>query len=159
MIVFTVSGLWHGAAYTFLIWGALHGICMVIERLVYGDKIKTISNNFSLINVFRISLTFTIVTFAWIFFRVSDFGDVMTIFRKILTEPGSLFIDADTLAYAFLFTILILIVDFMEEYFSGKVTFMNSKYTIVRWISYVVMVVMVLLFGVLDGGSFIYFQF
>lgn len=75
---------------------------MVIERLVYGDKIKTISNNFSLINVFRISLTFTIVTFAWIFFRVSDFGDVMTIFRKILTEPGSLFIDADTLAYAFL---------------------------------------------------------
>lgn len=159
MIVFTVSGLWHGATYTFLIWGALHGICMVIERLVYGDKIKTISNNFSLINVFRISLTFTIVTFAWIFFRVSDFGDVMTIFRKILTEPGSLFIDADTLAYAFLFTILILIVDFMEEYFSGKVTFMNSKYTIVRWISYVVMVVMVLLFGVLDGGSFIYFQF
>lgn len=67
--------------------------------------------------------------------------------------------DADTLAYAFLFTILILTVDFIEEYFSGKVTFMNSKYTIVRWISYVVMVVMILLFGVLDGGSFIYFQF
>lgn len=159
MIVFTISGLWHGAAYTFLIWGALHGVCMVIERLVYGDKIKIISNNLSFANFFRLLLTFTIVTFAWIFFRVSDLGDVMTIFRKILTEPGSLFMDADTLAYAFLFTILILTVDFIEEYFSGKVTFMNSKYTIVRWISYVVMVVMILLFGVLDGGSFIYFQF
>lgn len=159
MIVFTISGLWHGAAYTFLIWGALHGVCMVIERLVYGDKIKIISNNLSFANFFRLLLTFTIVTFAWIFFRVSDLGDVMTIFRKILTEPGSLFMDADTLAYAFLFTILILTVDFIEEYFSGKVTFMNSKYTIVRWISYVVMVVMILLFGVLDGDSFIYFQF
>lgn len=159
MIVFTISGLWHGAAYTFLIWGALHGVCMVIERLVYGDKIKIISNNLSFANFFRLLLTFTIVTFAWIFFRVSDLGDVMTIFRKLLTEPGSLFMDADTLAYAFLFTILILTVDFIEEYFSGKVTFMNSKYTIVRWISYVVMVVMILLFGVLDGGSFIYFQF
>ena len=159
MIVFTISGLWHGAAYTFIIWGALHGVCMVIERLVYGDKIKIISNNLSFANFFRLLLTFTIVTFAWIFFRVSDLGDVMTIFRKILTESGSLFMDADTLAYAFLFTILILTVDFIEEYFSGKVTFMNSKYTIVRWISYVVMVVMILLFGVLDGGSFIYFQF
>ena len=88
MIVFTISGLWHGAAYTFIIWGALHGVCMVIERLVYGDKIKIISNNLSFANFFRLLLTFTIVTFAWIFFRVSDLGDVMTIFRKILTESG-----------------------------------------------------------------------
>ena len=159
MIVFTVSGLWHGAAYTFIIWGAMHGACMVIERLVYGEKIKHISNKFSIANLFRLMLTFTIVNFAWVFFRVSDLGDVMTIFRKIFTEPGMPFVDADTMVYALMFAFLAFVVDFMEEYFSGKVKLMNSRYTLVRWATYVALVVMVLLFGVLDGGSFIYFQF
>lgn len=159
MIVFTVSGLWHGAAYTFIIWGAMHGACMVIERLVYGEKIKHISDKFSIANLLRLMFTFTIVNFAWVFFRVSDLGDVMTIFQKIFTEPGMPFVDADTMVYALMFAFLVFVVDFMEEYFSGKVKLMNSRYTIVRWATYVALVVMVLLFGVLDGGSFIYFQF
>lgn len=159
MIVFTVSGLWHGAAYTFLIWGALHGACMVIERLVYGDNIKQITNKFSIVNFLRLMLTFTIVNFAWVLFRVSDLGDVMTIFKKIFTEPGMPFVDADTMVYALIFAFLVSVVDFMEEHFSGKVKLMNSRYTIVRWATYIALVVMVLIFGVLDGGSFIYFQF
>ena len=159
MIVFTVSGLWHGAAYTFIIWGAMHGACMVIERLVYGEKIKHISDKFSIANLLRLMLTFSIVNFAWVFFRVSDLGDVMTIFQKIFTDPGMPFVDADTMVYALMFAFLVFVVDFMEEYFSGKVKLMNSRNTIVRWATYVALVVMVLLFGVLDGGSFIYFQF
>lgn len=159
MIVFTVSGLWHGAAYTFLIWGALHGACMVIERLVYGDRIKLISPKLSLANLLRLMLTFTIVNFAWIFFRVNDISDVMTIFHKIFTIPGSPFIDADTLVYALMFAMFIFAVDFSEEYHNGKVKLLNSRYTFVRWTSYIALVIMVLLFGVLDGGSFIYFQF
>lgn len=159
MIVFIVSGLWHGAAYTFIIWGAMHGACMVVERLMYGDKIKTIPDKFSLTNLFRLAVTFTIVNFAWIFFRISDFGDVVTILKKIFTEPGKIFMDADTLVYAFLFAILIFIIDFVEEYFSGKVKLMNSRHVVVRWMTYIIMVVMIMLFGVLDGGSFIYFQF
>lgn len=159
MIVFTVSGLWHGAAYTFIIWGAMHGACMVIERLVYGDKIKTITNKFSLTNALRWTVTFAIVNFAWIFFRVNNLSDVMTIFQKIFTNTGRIFIDADTMVYAFMFAILVFVVDFVDEYYSGKVRLLNSRYTIVRWATYIALVVMVLLFGVLDGGSFIYFQF
>ena len=137
----------------------MHGACMVIERLVYGEKIKHITDKFSIANLLRLMLTFTIVNFAWVFFRVSDLGDVMTIFRKIFTEPGMLFVDADTMVYALMFAFLVFVVDFIEEYFSGKVKLMNSRYTLVRWATYVALVVMVLLFGVLDGGSFIYFQF
>ena len=159
MIVFIVSGLWHGAAYTFLIWGAIHGACMVIERLVYGDKIKTISNKFTIMNFLRIMITFLVVNFAWIFFRVTELDDVMIILYKILTESGTLFLDADTLVYAFIFAILVFIVDFLDEYSFGKIKLLNSRYFILRWITYVVMVVLILLFGVLDGGSFIYFQF
>lgn len=82
MIVFTVSGLWHGAAYTFIIWGALHGACMVVERIIYGDKIKTISDKFSIANLLRLMVTFSIVNFAWIFFRVNNLVDVILIIKK-----------------------------------------------------------------------------
>lgn len=159
MLVFTIYGLWHGAAYTFVIWGAMHGVCMIIERVVYGDKIKTISNKFSISTFLRLIVTFTIVNFAWIFFRVGNLSDAVVVFKKIVTSTGSLFVDADTLAYAFVFAVLVFIADFMDEYHSGKYKLLNSSNVIVRWITYISMVIMILLFGVLDGGSFIYFQF
>lgn len=157
--VFTISGLWHGAAYTFVVWGAFHGLCMVVERLVYGKRIKTITNDINLTNTLRMMLTFTIVNFAWIVFRITNLTDVFLVFKKIFTEPGSPFVDADTLFYAIIFTIFLLIVDFMNEHFKGSIKVLNSKFVGVRWCAYIVIVMMILLFGVLDGGSFIYFQF
>ena len=126
MIVFIVSGLWHGAAYTFIIWGAMHGACMVIERLVYGEKIKHISDKFSIANLLRLMLTFTIVNFAWIFFRVNDLDNVMIIFKKMVTESGIPFVDADTMVYALMFAVLVFVVDFVEEHFCGKVKLMKE---------------------------------
>ncbi|HCE47640.1 MAG TPA: hypothetical protein DEQ84_03060, partial [Prevotellaceae bacterium] len=92
IIVFTISGLWHGAAYTFIIWGAFHGLCMVVERLAYGNRIKTITNEITLPNTLRLMLTFTIVNFAWVFFRVNNLSDVAVVFKKIFTDQGSLFV-------------------------------------------------------------------
>ena len=158
MIVFTVSGLWHGAAYTFIIWGAMHGACMVIERLVYGDKIKHISDKFSITNLLRLMLTFTIVNFAWVFFRVSDLGDVMTIFSKIFTEPGMPFLDTNTLMMAFFAMALVCAYDFIEEK-QLNIHLLSSKNIVVRYLTAVLLIVYILAFGVLNGGSFIYFQF
>lgn len=159
MIVFLISGLWHGAAYTFIIWGALHGGCMVVERLIYGDKIKMLSKRLSIGNTFRILLTFAIINFAWIFFRAEHLDNALLIFRKIFTEPGHLFIDPDTLFYGFIFASLIFCIDFTDEFFKGKIKLINNKNVLIRWSTYVTLIVMILLFGVLDGGSFIYFQF
>ena len=158
MIVFTVSGLWHGAAYTFIIWGAMHGACMVIERLVYGEKIKQLSDKFSIANLLRLMLTFTIVNFAWVFFRVSDLGDVMTIFRKIFTEPGMPFLDSNTLSMAFFAMEIMFIYDFIKEK-NLNIHLLSSKYMVVRYLTAVLLIVYILAFGVLNGGSFIYFQF
>lgn len=159
MIVFTVSGLWHGAAYTFIIWGAMHGACMVIERLVYGDRIKFISDKFSMANIVRLMLTFAIVNFAWIFFRVNSVSDVALILEKIFTEPGNLFVTPGTLFYALLFTTIVFVVDCADEYRPRRFNLLNSRSAFVRWGTYISLAVMILLFGVLDGGSFIYFQF
>lgn len=90
MVVFVVSGLWHGAAYTFLIWGAFHGFCMIVEKKLYGDKLKTLSTKLSFSNCLRMSITFFVVNFAWIFFRVDNFNDAQNAVCQILTMGGEI---------------------------------------------------------------------
>ena len=132
---------------------------MVIERLIYGDKIKAISSKLSAPNALRWIVTFAIVNFAWIFFRVNSVSDVALILEKIFSDPGRLFIDPDTMFYAFLFMIIMFVVDYMDEYYPRRFSLINSRSAIVRWSAYISLAAMILLFGVLDGGSFIYFQF
>lgn len=158
LIVFTISGLWHGAAYTFIIWGAMHGVCMVIERLVYGEKIKQLSDKFSIANIIRIIITFTIVNFAWIFFRINNLGDVMQIFKKIFTEPGKPFLDTNTLLMGFVAMAIIFIYDLVKEKHLG-IHLLSSRFMVVRYLTAIMLIVYILAFGVLNGGSFIYFQF
>lgn len=158
MIVFVVSGLWHGAAYTFLVWGVIHGVCMVIERLIYAERIKTISDKFSFANVLRLFLTFTIVNFAWIFFRINDMEQVMIVFRKIFTEFGMPFFDGNTLLLAFLAMTIVFAYDFVKEK-DLDIHLLSSKYGVVRYITAALLICYILAFGVLNSGSFIYFQF
>jgi alginate O-acetyltransferase complex protein AlgI len=75
MIVFVVSGLWHGASWTFIIWGALHGTYIVSETLYsHWDKRPQLKDTRRLSWLQR-SLTFGLVVFAWIFFRANSVGD------------------------------------------------------------------------------------
>ena len=158
MVVFLVSGLWHGAAYTFIIWGAIHGACMVVERLVYGDRIKTFTEKFNIFSLLRLALTFSVVNFAWIFFRISNLGDVVTIFRKIFTEPGMPFVDVNTLMMGFAAMALVFIFDLVKET-NMNVHLLGSRHLPIRVLTASLLVVYILAFGVLNGGSFIYFQF
>lgn len=158
MIVFVVSGLWHGAEYTFLIWGAFHGLCLVLEKLVYGNKMKQLGNGLSFGNVIRMLLTFCIVSFAWIFFRADNFSDAATIISKIFTDHGPLFMDKTTMLLASIALIIVLLKDVCDEYHVG-IKLLNSKYMVVRYLTAVAMICYILACGVLNGGSFIYFQF
>lgn len=158
MIVFILSGLWHGAAYTFLLWGSLHGVCMVIERLIYGEKIKLISDEFSLANCLRLMLTFTIVNFAWIFFRISDVNEVFLVLKKIFTEPGIPFLDTNILLLAGIALTIVFSFDFIKEK-KLDIHFLSSKYKVIRYLTAILLIVYILSFGVLNSSSFIYFQF
>ena len=158
LIVFAASGLWHGAAYTFIIWGIFHGACMVVERLIYGEKIKFISDKFSAVNCIRLILTFSIVSFAWIFFRINDLSNVLLVFRKICIEPGIPFIDTDTLFMAFIAMIIVFVYDLIEE--KGlRSRLLSSECEGMSYLTIVALIIYILAFGVLNGGSFIYFQF
>lgn len=158
MVVFLVSGIWHGAAYNFVIWGGMHGVLQVAEKLIYGDKLKQIGSKITVVNVLRIILTFTLVSFAWIFFRV-DGRTAFTIVSKLFTSHGAPFVDSTTLIYGFFCLGVLVFKDFKDEFFEGKLCLYNSNHLTIRWASYIATIILLLLFGVFQGSSFIYFQF
>lgn len=86
-IVFALSGLWHGAAWTFVVWGIMHGIMMVVERLMGRERLNKIPK------IIRFIYTFGFVNCAWVFFRAPDFTDALNIFKRILHGGSGYILD------------------------------------------------------------------
>lgn len=89
LIVMFLGGLWHGAAWTFVAWGVVHGLCLVIERLLqalWGDAawVERPAVRFGLG-----LMTFAVVSLAWVFFRVQDFGAALRMFAALTGLAGS----------------------------------------------------------------------
>ncbi|WP_196802506.1 MBOAT family O-acyltransferase [Butyrivibrio sp. XPD2006] len=80
MIVFLLSGLWHGNGLNFIVWGAMHGVLYVITRAVTGDKAKRQS---SILKPFKVLFTFIYVTLAWVFFRAATISDAITLIMRM----------------------------------------------------------------------------
>ena len=91
MVVFILSGIWHGANWTFIAWGALHGGYYLISRLTakprYYLVLKTGLDRLpTLLSALRIFITFHLVTLAWVFFRANSIGDAVEIFGDAFFE-------------------------------------------------------------------------
>lgn len=175
-IVFVVSGLWHGAAITFVIWGALHGLILILEKSVHSFKISFFKR-IGIIKwpqifniIFGIS-TFLIVCFAWIFFRANTVSDAILIVNGIISglDLGKFFLK-DTYFIGFKtneFKILSWMVSFLilAEVLHKKRSLLqrlNNNGIIIRWSFYLVIVFTIVVFGVYGSGTieeFIYFQF
>ena len=106
----------------------------------------------------NILITFILVCFGWIFFRANQVGDAFEVIRKIFMEPGKPFLHLTTLFYGVISLIILLLKDFADEY-RLPVRFLDSRYKAVRYCSVCGLIAYILLFGMLDGGQFIYFQF
>jgi D-alanyl-lipoteichoic acid acyltransferase DltB (MBOAT superfamily) len=163
-VTFVVSGFWHGANWTYVIWGALNGSYLIAPHLFNIEKKKYVIQN-SLTNIFhtvsKIGITFLLTCFAWIFFRANSLSDSFEIINRIFYNHGGLFIgDGRTMSYGITFLCVVLCVEACEEYrlLKGFSLFHNPNY-LVRLASYVSLIFIIMLFGVFDGGQFIYFQF
>ena len=89
LLVFLLSGLWHGANWTFVIWGGLHGIFMTLEKIIAGGSKKNESEDregkyFSLKKAVGTCYAFVFVNFAWVFFRIPKISDAALFFRRML---------------------------------------------------------------------------
>jgi D-alanyl-lipoteichoic acid acyltransferase DltB (MBOAT superfamily) len=90
MITFLLSGLWHGASWGFVIWGALHGFYMVVESF-YAPLRRKLFKKFhleknGLMHVWQVISTFMLVCFAWIFFRAKTIGDALYIIQHLFNR-------------------------------------------------------------------------
>jgi len=174
-IVFIVSGLWHGAAITFLIWGVIHGFIIVLEKATKNlrvniySKLGLIKNSISYKILFSL-ITFTIVSFAWIFFRANNFKDAMHIvnglfennyiilFTSNLYKLGLIRSELIILAISI---ISLLIFEILNRRNNIQVI-LNRQPMFFRWITYLLIVFVLIIFGIYgdnDTSQFIYFQF
>jgi D-alanyl-lipoteichoic acid acyltransferase DltB (MBOAT superfamily) len=164
-LVFLISGLWHGANWTYIIWGGLNGFYLVFAIISKGFRDKmNIFIGFKKIPVLyhfsQILITFFLACFAWIFFRANNVNDAFIIIKKISTFSGSIFMESPSIMiYSFFSIFLLICVEFKKEYYKGEFSFFNHKNWMVRNLSYASLIIIILLFGVFDGGQFIYFQF
>ena len=159
-LVFMLSGLWHGANWTFVIWGSLNGIYLIIESLFHQKKKERSLRASRVKRLAGIAFTFILITFSWIFFRASSLGDALTIIKKIgTTTGGKPFLSWGNLAYSFFALFILLLVETGCEKHHGKFYLAEHNKAWVRFSWYLALILMILLLGVFDGGQFIYFQF
>lgn len=157
MIVFLVSGLWHGAAWTFIIWGGLHGVLYLIE---FFYKKHIVYSNYSnkMLNVFRIIIVFFVVNIAWIFFKAPTLDEALYIVENIFYNQGKPFISAMSMVLGIIGASIVLVKDYLEE--KGHCIYhITNGSLVLPIISIVLLIEYILLFGVLDNSQYIYFQF
>lgn len=157
-ITFVVSGIWHGANWTFVIWGSLHGFYITIQKFFSIDRIKF--NKFSALKFSLIMMNFVLVLLAWVFFRANNIKDALSILVKIFDDPGMPFIGIfTTYIYGIFGLSILLFKEISEEYFPKNNHFYNSEKPIIAALASAIIVVIILSIGVFDGSQFIYFQF
>ncbi|MDD2390407.1 MAG: MBOAT family protein [Desulfobacterales bacterium] len=168
MVTFLLSGLWHGANWTFLIWGALHG-CYLVMETVTGDfvhrmAVKLFPDEQSFFNkAFRVLITLSLVCFAWIFFRANTVGDALTIITKIFvinTGKTGLYVAGKFSFMMSIVLILILIGVHLKERRIRFDHYMERLPLMVRWMAYTAAVWAIVISGIFGvKQEFIYFQF
>jgi len=157
LVTFLVSGIWHGANWTFIFWGVMHGVLQIIEKALGWQKYE--GKNWTT-RVVRITITFLFVSFAWVFFRMPNIGDAFSMIGMMFTNvgipslselgPAGIIIIAMTLP-------ILAFKDLRDEFFPSRFQFLEKR--IIKMVAYVSLFCMILLFGVLDGGQFIYVSF
>jgi len=161
-IVFLISGLWHGANWTYIIWGGLHGVYQVVESIGKA-RLKPIKNEGlrRVSNFFKIIANFVLVGIAWVFFRANTVNDAFYMIKSMfILKPGKLFLGEPPtiIGYALLAVFLLLAIEIGQEYFTG-IKVVNNSRPAIRYAGYFFLIICILLIGVLNGGQFIYFQF
>ncbi|MBL7917765.1 MAG: MBOAT family protein, partial [Bacteroidia bacterium] len=157
LVIFFISGLWHGASWTFVVWGLLHGAFYLLERLFnYLFKVK-IKEGFSALNLFLGIKTFVLVSFIWIFFRAESFEKAKDIIKAFLKNWNAPF-NQIQLNYALLF-VLILIISDVLLYKSRIDHWLHVKKPVLRWSVYALLLFSLMGMSGMDNLPFIYFQF
>jgi alginate O-acetyltransferase complex protein AlgI len=169
MLTMLASGLWHGTAWTFIVWGALHGIFMV-SSVLWNRANVPLRLPFSLptqvVNGLKVFATFHLVCFAWIFFRAASISDAVYILQHLFVDFGTGASLSELMSlggYDWLIAVLaILIMEAVHwgQRKNGSLREVFRRQPVwLRWSVYYALVVVIFMFGKFGAGEFIYARF
>lgn len=177
-VVFLLSGLWHGAAWHYVVWGVVHGVMRIVGEITTGLREKIYSflhfrRDTVATKLFRIACTFCMVTIAWVFFRgesvhqsIAMIKSMFTTFNPWVLSDGSLFLlglDAKEWNVLMLSLLILLIVDVLKYKKINLVEIFMQQNLWFRWLVFYIGILAVVILGVYgpqyNAAQFIYFQF
>lgn len=179
-IVFLVSGIWHGASWTFIIWGAIHGLYLIFGNLTVNFRnkiidivgIKKLPTLYKLIQIFTV---FCLVAFAWIFFRAAKIQDAIYIASHLFTGLGeqlqqlgnkgfiekNIFLGKGISNFAMVaFAMVVMEIVHLKQRGRSLRQSLNKSPLLIRWVLYYGIIFAILFLGMYnEPAKFIYFQF
>jgi D-alanyl-lipoteichoic acid acyltransferase DltB (MBOAT superfamily) len=170
LIVFVVSGLWHGAAWTFVIWGALHGFYMVAGEVTRNGRARLVSalrlENSRVFQLIQIFITLNLVMLGWVFFRAKSLATAWYVVRHMYVPARvtvfdltyGLGLEQFQAGVAFVLILLLIAVDYVLERRPHAIGRLWQARPL-RWATYVGAAYTLVFFGVWERIEFIYFQF
>lgn len=166
-ITFLISGLWHGAAWTFVIWGALHGL-----YLIFGIFSKNLEKRYfpsfadknkNLVYFYNVIVTFILVVFAWIFFRANNINDAFDIIYGMFNGSYSnIQVNLFEFKVDFIISFASIALLLVFEIFDEKLNWSNKLVklpTVVKWVLLILVLLSIVILGKWNEVDFLYFQF
>jgi alginate O-acetyltransferase complex protein AlgI len=165
LMVFIISGLWHGANWTFIIWGALNGFYLVLANITkklrqHINHAISLDRQPRLHTFLQITVTFGLACFAWVFFRAENTKEAFSIINKIFSFTGPFYVgEWQQLLYSLSAVAFLLLIEFRREFRKPGILPFKTNHWLKDQLLYAMLIIAILIAGVFDGGQFIYFQF
>jgi D-alanyl-lipoteichoic acid acyltransferase DltB (MBOAT superfamily) len=166
MVVFLVSGLWHGANWTFVVWGGLNGLYQVLGLMMTrrSRKAATDARRSSVGSVIGALVTFHLVLITWVFFRAASLSDAVTVLSRVGGAAGSLprllinRLDSSELLVSVGLIVLLLAIEWLDER-RPLWSRIDSRPVYVRWTAYYALLLSLIVLGNWNFAQFVYMQF
>ena len=166
MVTFIACGAWHGANWTYIIFGAHHGLWVIVSRIMKVPREKLEKKHESLkqstwFKTLRIAINFVACCIGAMYFRANSFNDIIVAWSKWLSSDwGIPYLQATVPLFTFgLLSILVMIYKEHQDEYCGKAHFMHSSSTVKKLVCIAMAIVFIILTGALESNSFIYVQF
>ncbi len=159
-LVFLLSGLWHGASWNFVLWGAYHGMFLILDRLFLQNILQRAGNFVALL------FTFLFTMFGWVIFKIESLAGIKTYFYKLFSfnvgaapNVNTVFLVVLLGAVVFSFLTAFATGKKVEAYVFSSNQFTNKKHIVFTCFAILLLVVSSSVFTASDFNPFIYFRF
>ena len=172
LIVFLISGLWHGPNWTFVAWGGIHGMALLAQVWIASISLKAFDQDvLPLPDFIKAFFVQGFVCFAWIFFRAENLTDIQYVIENLFVGVSHQIFDLDFWrdfletaripSHTFVIVSMLSVALFIQHIFAKETTmhYMERVPQAFRWLAYFGMIYSILFVGQVDEQAFIYFQF